>query len=90
MITGMNRYERALVLRTEIGDRRSIANSMNNLGMIAALQEHYAKARDWFQKSILLYREVGDAWHVALCLENLGNATRGLRDYKTARGLKPW
>jgi tetratricopeptide (TPR) repeat protein len=59
---------------------------MNNLGMIAFLQQHHAEARDWFQKSILLSREVGDAWMVALCHNNLGNATRGLRDYAAARG----
>jgi len=78
-------HERALALRTEIGDRRGIGNSTNNLGMIAVLQKQYAEARDWFQKSMLLNREVGDAWMVALCHNNLGNATRGLGDYETAR-----
>ena len=74
-------HERALALRTEIGDRWAIGNSTNCLGMIAVLQKRYAEARDWFQKSMLLNREVGDAWMVAICHNNLGNATRGLGDY---------
>src|SRR2546421_5741161 len=78
-------HERALELRTQIGDRRDIANSMNCLGMVAVLQRRYDEARDWFEKSILLNREVGDSWMVAICNNNLGNATRGLGDYEAAR-----
>ncbi len=72
-------------MRTEIGDRWAIGNSMNGLGMVAVLQKHYAEASDWFQKSMLINREVGDSWMVAICHNNLGNATRGLGDYEAAR-----
>ena len=58
-------HERALALRTEIGDRGRIGISMNNLGMIAVLQKRYEEARDWFEQSMLLNREVGDTWMVA-------------------------
>jgi tetratricopeptide (TPR) repeat protein len=79
-------HERALALRTEIGDRWAIGNSTNCLGMIDVLEKRYAEARDWFQKAMLLNREVGDTWMVAICHNNLGNATRGLGDYASARG----
>ena len=69
----------------EIGDRWALGVSMNNLGMIAALQKDFPAAREWFQKSMLLCREVGDGWMVAIGHNNLGNATRGLGDYAAAR-----
>jgi tetratricopeptide (TPR) repeat protein len=78
-------HERALALRTEIGDRWAIGNSTSCLGMVSVLQKRYAEARDWFQKSMLISREVGDPWMVAICYNNLGNATRGLGDYEAAR-----
>jgi len=78
-------HERALALRTEIGDRWAISVSMNNLGMTAVLRKRYGEAREWFEKSMLLSREVGDAWMVAICHNNLGNATRGLGDFAAAR-----
>ncbi len=78
-------HERALELRTEIGDRRALGNSTNNLGNIAVGRKRYAEASDWFQKAMLLNREVGDSWMVALCHHNLGNASRGLGDVTTAR-----
>jgi len=78
-------HERALAIRTDLGDRRAIGNSANCLGMIAVLQKRYSEARDWFQKSMGLNREVGDAWMVAINHNNLGNATRGLGDYGAAR-----
>jgi tetratricopeptide (TPR) repeat protein len=78
-------HERALQLRTDIGDRRGIGNSTTNLGMIALLQKQFADARDWFHQSMLINREVGDAWMVALCDHNLANATRGLGDHDAAR-----
>ena len=78
-------HERALALRTDIGDRWAIAVSMTNLGMIAVLQKRFDEARDWFQRSMLLNREVGDTWMVAICHNNLGNATRGLGEFDEAR-----
>jgi tetratricopeptide (TPR) repeat protein len=78
-------HERAMELRTALGDHRAIAVSMNNLGMIAALQKQFEAARGWFERSMSFNREVGDAWMVALCHNNLGNAARGLGDYESAR-----
>jgi len=74
-----------VALITGCGKPVGIGNSTANLGMIAVLQNQFADARDWFQKSMVLSREVGDAWMVALCDHNLANANRGLGEHDAAR-----
>ncbi len=70
--------ERALAIREEVGDRRAICVSHNNLGMIALLQQDFAAAEMRFRESMRLATEVGDRWIVAVGHHNLGNATLGL------------
>ena len=78
-------HERALELRTEIGDRWALGVSQTNLGMIASLQGRHEEARERFRESIRLGREVGDGWMVAIGLNNLGNAERELGAFDAAR-----
>jgi tetratricopeptide (TPR) repeat protein len=83
--TSRTYHQRALDLRTALGDRRAIGVSQTNLGMIASLQGLYGEARERFDEAIRLNREVGDTWMVAICHNNLGNALRGLGDHTGAR-----
>ena len=77
--------ERALAIRTEIGDRWAIGVSQNNLGMIALHEGVFGEASNRFEESIRLNQEVGDAWMVAIGHNNLGTAARGLGDHASAR-----
>ena len=68
----------------EVGDPWAIAVSHNNLGMIALLQEDYARATEHIEESMRLAAEVGDRWIVAVGQHNNGNAQRGLGDYQAS------
>ena len=74
-----------MALREALGDRRNISISMNNLGMIAALESRHDEARERFSEVMRLFAEVGDTWAVAIGQNNLGNALRGLGDHDGAR-----
>ena len=61
-----------LALRREVGDKRLIAGSLNNLGNVAWLQGDYRLARELYTESLVLRRRLGDKSGMSIGLNNLG------------------
>jgi hypothetical protein len=77
-------HEESLALFRELGDKRSIAISLNNLGTVAQEQEDYDTARTSFKESLALCREVGDKVGIISSLAGLG----GLAVITRVRGVE--
>jgi hypothetical protein len=60
-----------LTIFQELGDRRCIALSLNNLGTVARDQGDYPTAQALCEESLVLRRELGDRRGVAESLEEL-------------------
>ena len=80
-------FEESLAIRRELGDKRGVAHSLNNLATVAAQQGDYASARPLFEESLTIQRGLGDKGGVANVLNNLGNVAEGQGDYASARSL---
>jgi len=63
--------EDALALRRQSGDKKSIANSLGNLGILAELRGEYERTRALYEEALSLRREVGDRWGMANSLQDL-------------------
>ena len=64
-------FEESLLLRQEMNDRQGVANTLNNLGQIAAAQERPDEARDLLEQSLSLQRKLNDREGMASSLGNL-------------------
>ena len=51
--------QKALVIRTEIGDRKGEAADYGNLGTVFMSVGQYDKAKEYFQKALLITTETG-------------------------------
>jgi len=63
---------KGLALAQELGDKRGIAGSFNNLENMALSQGDYAAAWAYYEESLTLYREMGNKWGIAIALICLG------------------
>jgi tetratricopeptide (TPR) repeat protein len=80
-------YQRSLAIRRDVGDELGVANSLNNLGIIAANGGDGAKGEDLFRQSLAIRRRLGDVSGVAVVVNNLGYMAAERRDFATARRL---
>jgi predicted ATPase len=71
----------------ELGDKTSVAASMNALAVYARDRGEVAVARILFEASLGLWRELGDRKAVARAISNLANALKLEGDYDRARSL---
>ncbi len=71
----------------EVGDKQSLAISINSLGLVAHTQGDYQKALTLFEESLALRREVNDQWGIAASLQNLGLVAYARGDYARARSF---
>jgi non-specific serine/threonine protein kinase len=81
-------FEQALALQKEIGDKRSIAISLNGLGMVAKNQGDFASAQSYYEESLSIGRELGNRQICANLLNNLGNIAHAQGDRAQERALK--
>jgi predicted ATPase len=65
--------EECLELYRQLGDKKGIAASLNNLAITAADDGDFALSRSLYEDSLALSRELGDRESEALTLGNLGN-----------------
>jgi predicted ATPase/DNA-binding CsgD family transcriptional regulator len=80
-------HKQALSAQRELGDRRGIAFSLNNLGAQALEQEDYEQAARWFEESLALSKDLAD-WRMAgYALHNLGDVARHEGDFERASTL---
>jgi tetratricopeptide (TPR) repeat protein len=80
-------HEESLALRRELGDKRGIAASLNNLGLVMQERGDYDESRALHEESLVLRREFGDTLGIASSLGNLGLVAQGRGDYDSARDL---
>ena len=78
-------YEQSLAIRRELGDKRGIARSLLNLGLVAYCQGDYSSARSLLEQSLAIQRELGDKRGIALSLLNLGAVSLKEGDLAAAR-----
>jgi non-specific serine/threonine protein kinase len=77
-------YQECLEVRRALGDRRGIAQIMNNQGLIAVVQGKFAEAIALYEESLQLKRTLGDVASVASTLNNLGLAYYQLGEFTPA------
>jgi tetratricopeptide (TPR) repeat protein len=78
-------HEESLGIRRELGDRRGIAVSLNNLGLLANQQGDYAAAEVLHNESLAISQDIGDRPGIATTLSDLGSAAFGRGDFTAAR-----
>ncbi|XP_066030021.1 G-protein-signaling modulator 1-like [Pocillopora verrucosa] len=77
--------QRALVIKTEIGDRNGKATCYGNLGTVFHSLGQYAKAREYLQKALVIRTEIGDREGEASDYGNLGTVFMSLGQYDKAQ-----
>jgi ATP/maltotriose-dependent transcriptional regulator MalT len=77
--------EESLTLQRTLGDKRSIANCLQNLAMVVDDQGEYAAARSLFDESLGIWRELGDPWGLAAVLRAMSELAVNEEDYERAR-----
>ena len=81
------RHEESLAIHRQLGDRKGISVSLNNLGNVAYRQGDLASARSLHEESLAIERDLGDRCGIAVSLNNLGNVALDQRDFAAARAL---
>lgn len=80
-------FNESLAIWRTLGDKRGIANMLNNLGITLLPQDRFEEAVGYHGESLQLYREIGDAWGIALALANMGLVALNSGDYSNADAL---
>jgi predicted ATPase/DNA-binding CsgD family transcriptional regulator len=80
-------YEASLEIRRSLGDDSSVADSLNNLGLVLSTQGDLSTARALHEEALALWRETGDQPAVSTALYNLGNLARHQGDLDRATDL---
>jgi tetratricopeptide (TPR) repeat protein len=80
-------YQQSVTIKQEIGDRRGIGYSLNNLGYMAYLLEKYDEALPHLEESLATLRDVGDRRGIGYALMNLGNVAHARADQQQAGEL---
>ncbi len=78
-------FQQTLEIYQELSDKRGIASSWVNLGLVASLQGDHSTARMFYEKALALHREIGNLYGVATALGNLGGAAWEQGEYAAAR-----
>jgi len=76
--------DQSLLLSEEIGDKKGIADSYYNLGVINKNKGRYEYAIDFFSKSKLIYDEIGDKMGLASVNNGFGGLWFLTGDYQNA------
>ena len=80
-------YEESLEIRRRIGDRRGVAETLNNLGVIADRHDDWDRAAGLYEQSLELFKVFGDKQGEARVLMNLGEARLEQGDHAAAYDL---
>ncbi len=82
--TARRLFEENLATSREFDDVAGVANSLNNLGIVALREGDLEHARSLYEESLAIWREIGQSSAIALSLTNLGNLAAAGGDGKTA------
>jgi DNA-binding CsgD family transcriptional regulator len=81
------RYQEALTMSRELGDRRGEAIALSSIGHVVRVRGEYQVARGWFEEARQLFEALGDQHWLAQIYQELGVAAFYEGDLATARGL---
>jgi predicted ATPase/DNA-binding SARP family transcriptional activator len=79
--------QESLALHEALGDKRGMANTLNNLGTAAHNQTDLRSARSYFEQGLMLAEEIGNQRLVANLLNNLGTIATDENDDAQARSF---
>ncbi|HLC82852.1 MAG TPA: tetratricopeptide repeat protein, partial [Bacteroidia bacterium] len=65
-------YLKTLKVNEEIGTKRGIGNSYNNIGLVYKEQHNYSKALEYYFKSLKMNEEIGNKQGMSYGLNNIG------------------
>lgn len=81
-------YEQALAFYRKLGDKRGVAYTLNNLGLVVNDQSRFAEARRLFEESAALLEELQESgFSLGVIFNNLGRAVREQNEYAEAQRL---
>lgn len=80
-------FEESLRLWREMGNKRGIASTLNDLGWMAWRQGDYAVARALSAEGLALWQDLGERQGIATALTNLGWIAQHQSDYAAAQSL---
>ena len=79
--------EESLAMRRQLGDKKGIATSLTNMGLVAYELADYASARMQLEESLVICRELGDRAGIASSLCPLGDVATEEGALLSARAL---
>ena len=79
--------EQCLAIYRALGDRRGVAATLNEMGVVAAQQGDDGAARKLLEESLAIHWELDDRHGVALTLNGLANLACAQGDYAVAQSL---
>ena len=71
-------------LHQELGDKKRIAFSLSNMGIVYTMQENPVKARSSFEQALRYFEELGDLRYIIPALNNLGSVYYEMKNYVRA------
>jgi len=71
-------------LRENIGDKKVIASTMNNIGLIYKDLGNYEKALEYYKKSLIHYRQTGDQFSESNAMNFIGGVYWQSGEYRKA------
>jgi len=77
-------YEELRLPDGQVGDKKGIANSLNNIGAIYNDQGNYPRALEYYIKGLAIREESGDKNGIAVSLSNIGKIYSDQDDYPRA------
>lgn len=80
-------HSEALAIRRQIGDRKSIAASLTNLGAAARSRHDYKWAEQLYSESLQIFKELNDQQSLAAVLQNYGFMEQCRGEYERASEL---
>jgi tetratricopeptide (TPR) repeat protein len=80
-------FRESLSIARAIGDKQSMAVSLNGLAVVAREEGNLGDATALFEESLALWKELGDNLAVARGLSNLASVLKSQGNYEKARAL---
>jgi serine phosphatase RsbU (regulator of sigma subunit) len=77
-------YNRSLKIKKEIGDKKGISTSLNNIGYIYQQQGDIPKALEYNHQSLKIKEQIDDKEGIAMSLNNIGGIHADQNDFDTA------
>jgi len=72
LTTALESFDRARAISEEIHDRRALALSLNNAGMVHEQRKDYATALDLYRRSLAVREAIDDRQGATICRYNIG------------------